>query len=177
MGVDQWHLQGIDSGEEEAVQHVVMWPRTKSKATKIGVRTVHESRNVDNEGNERHSRWVTIRLGHKRKETRLFCDTGSNLTIIPPELYRPSMGKVVKATSKLRAWGTDKYLETLGMFKMTLEVVNGGKKETWVYIMQGYKPEPLLGDHDADDLGIITFNPEGSREPIPRPATSRSPTP
>ena len=27
--------------------------------------------------------------------------------------------------------------------------------------MAGARPEPLLGDHDAEDLGIISFNPEG----------------
>ena len=78
------------------------------------------------------------------------------------------MGKVVEAKSRLRAWGLEKYLDTLGMFKMTLEVANGAKKETWVYVVQGYKPDPLLGDHNAKDLGIITFKPEGSRDPTSR---------
>ena len=57
---------------------------------------------------------------------------------------------------------------------VTLEVVNGAKKKTRVYVVHGYKPEPLLGDHDAEDLGIITFNPEVSRDPTPRSPTSRS---
>ena len=35
------------------------------------------------------------------------------------------------------------------------------KKETWVYVVKGVKLEPLLGDHDTEDLGIITFNAGG----------------
>ena len=30
-----------------------------------------------------------------------------------------------------------------------------------VYVVAGVRPEPLLGDHDAEDLGIISFHPEG----------------
>ena len=36
----------------------------------------------------------------------LFSDTGSHYTIIPPELYRPSMGKVEAADAILRSWGS-----------------------------------------------------------------------
>ena len=89
---------------------------TKSKAKKRGVRIVHEVANVDDEGKERQSKWVSTRMDHRRKEA-----TGSNLTIIPPKLCRPSMGKVVKATSRLRSWGSDRYLDILGMFEMTLQ--------------------------------------------------------
>ena len=110
---------------------------------------------------KRVSRWVTIKMGSKGKEMRLFCDTGSNLTIIPPEVYQPNMGKVVKARSHLRAWGSDGYLDTLGMLKTTLEAVIGARKETWMYMVTGVNPEPLLGDHDVEDLGIISFHPEG----------------
>ena len=45
------------------------------------VRIVHRVRKVDDQGKERQSKWVTIRMGHKRKQIRLFCDTGPNLTI------------------------------------------------------------------------------------------------
>ena len=75
------------------------------------------------------------------------------------------MGKVVAADTHLRAWGSKTRLDTKGMFRTTLITKKGAKKETWVYIVAGTKPEPLLGDADAEDLGIIEFNPEG------RPAT------
>ena len=138
--------EGTDSEGEEADKQV---------------RIVHKVRKVDDQGKERQSRWVTIRLGHKRKQIRLFCNTGSNQTIIPPELYKPSMGKVVKAASRLRAWGADKYMKTQGMFKTTLDAANGAKKETWVNVVKGVKPESLLGDHDAKNLGITIFNADG----------------
>ena len=52
-------------------------------------------------------------------------------------------------------------MDTKGMFKTTLTTSSGTKKETWVYMVAGARPEPLLGDHDADDLGVISFHPEG----------------
>ena len=71
------------------------------------------------------------------------------------------MGKVVAAKSYLRAWGSNNYLDTKGMFKTNLTTASGATKRTWVYVVAGARPEPLLGDHDAKDLGIISFNPEG----------------
>ena len=40
----------------------------------------------------------------------------------------------------------------------------GASKETWVYVVDGYRPEALLGDRDAEDLGIFTFHKEGREE-------------
>ena len=37
------------------------------------------------------------------KEVELYCDTGSNITIITPDIYRKGMGKLVAARSHLRA--------------------------------------------------------------------------
>ena len=52
------------------------------------------------------------------------------------------------------------------MFCTTLVTSAGAKKVTWVYVVGGTDPEPLLDDTDAEDLGIIKFIPEG------RPATA-----
>jgi hypothetical protein len=76
-------------------------------------------------------------------------------------MYRKSMGKVVAAKSYLRAWGSNNYLDTKGMFKTNLTTASGATKRTWVYVVAGARPEPLLGDQDAEDLGIVSFNPEG----------------
>ena len=46
------------------------------------------------------------------------------------------------------------------MFKMTLTTSSGVTKRTWVYVVAGGRREPHLGDHDAEDLGIISFNAE-----------------
>ena len=37
-------------------------------------------------------------------------------------------------------------------------------KETWVYVVNGHRPEALLGDRDAEDLRIFTFHKEGREE-------------
>ena len=109
------------------------------------------------------SRYVQIILGGR--DLSLYCDTGSKLTIIPPDLYEEEMGEVIPAKCHLRAWGSDTYLDTKGMFKTWIETRSGAKKHTWVYVVGGTKPEPLLGDKDAEDLGIITFNAAGKEVP------------
>ena len=76
-------------------------------------------------------------------------------------MYKESMGKVVAARSYLRAWGSTEYLDTKGMFKTTLTTASGATKRNWVYVVAGSRPEPLLGDHNAEDLSIVSFNPEG----------------
>ena len=101
---------------------------------------------------------------HGGPEVELYCDMGSNITIITPDMYKKSMGKVVAARSHLRAWGSNKYLDTKGMFKTTLNTSSSATKETWVYMMAGARPEPLLGDHNAEDLGVISFHPKSAQE-------------
>ena len=75
-------------------------------------------------GGKRASRWVKVDVGGE--ELDLYCDTGSNITIITPAMYKQSMGKVVAAKSYLRAWGSNDYLDTKGMFKTTLTTSSGG---------------------------------------------------
>ena len=45
--------------------------------------------------------------------------------------------------------------------RSTLSTSSGATKETWVYVVAGARPEPLLGDHNAEDLGVISFHPGG----------------
>ena len=97
------------------------------------------------------SRHVRVCMGGHR--VKLYCDIGSRLTIIPAELYREEMGEVVAARCHLRAWRSDKYLDSKGMFKTTIKAGGGASKETWVYVVGGACPEPLLGDEDAGGLG------------------------
>ena len=74
------------------------------------------------------------------------------------------MGKVAAAKSYLRTWGSDDYLDTKGMFKTTLTTSSGATKGTWVYVVAVARPGLLLGDHDAKDLGIISFHPKGRHD-------------
>ena len=79
-------------------------------------------------------------------------------------MYHPKMGKVVAANCILRAWGSSSTLDVKGMVRTEIRTEKGARRSSWVYIVGGHKPEPLLGDRDAEALGIVTFNPEG-REP------------
>ena len=65
------------------------------------------------------SKWVDILINGK--ETKLFADTGSRYTIIPPESYRREMGEIEAADTRLRAWGAKAFLDVKGMFKAELE--------------------------------------------------------
>ena len=91
-------------------------------------------------------------------------DTGSKSSIITPSLYHPKMGEVVAANCILRAWGSSSTLDVKGMVRTDIRTRKGARRRSWVYIVGGHKPEPLLGDRDAKALGIVTFNSEG-REP------------
>ena len=74
------------------------------------------------------------------------------------------MGKVVTADTRLRAWGPKTYLDVKGMFPTSLTMDKGASKKAWVYVVDGYRPEALLGDRDAEELGIFTFHKEGREE-------------
>ena len=108
----------------------------------------------------KNGRYVNVTMGSTK--VTLFCDTGSRYTILPPDQYQDSMGDIVPAKCHLRAWGSEKYLDTKGMFYTTIESENGARVHTWVYVVGGTRPEPLLGDTDAENLGIIKFNPKGN---------------
>ena len=49
------------------------------------------------------------------------------------------------------------------MFRTVLQTVSGAKKQAWVYVVDGASPEPLLGDTDSEELGVVTFHPEGRK--------------
>ena len=85
------------------------------------------------ERGRKNNRWVNIRMGDR--DVKLYCDTGSKLTIIPPGMYKPSMGKVVAAKCHLQASGSSTYLDTKGMFRTELQTVSGARKWTWVYVV------------------------------------------
>ena len=66
----------------------------------------------------------------------------------------------------MRAWGSKTNLDVKGMVETTITTAKGAQITTKVYIVDGFHPEPLLGDSDAEKLGFISFNPEG-RDPEP----------
>ena len=108
---------------------------------------------------EEDQKWVEVSIGGV--QCKLFADTGSEFTIIPPEIYKPEMGRVFKPDINLRAWGSQGNLNIIGMLKPEVETKLGARTKTKVYIVEGFKPEPLLGDTDAQALGFIRFNKDG----------------
>ena len=129
---------------------------------RVGRITVWDSTVRRVETGEENDRWVVLKMGDRK--ISLFSDTGSKFTIIPPEFYHPHMGKLVRPNTSLRAWGSRDKLDVRGMFKTCLATSKGARKWTTVYVVAGYRPEALLGDADASDLGIISFNCQG-RDP------------
>ena len=149
----EWH------GDEEPVIKLVrpsrVWPGVKKGGQVKDVQYVAR-RGVKK---TKTSRWVRMTVGGRRM--KLFSDTGSKFTIIPPELYEEGMGVLREADCNLRAWGADTYLDVKGMVNTELVTKKGARKKTDVYVVGGTRPEPLLGDTDAEDLGIIIFVAEG----------------
>ena len=142
--------------EPETVSRIErIWPGVQAGTT----RTEQLKRVKPEHAHNSKSKRVTLVVGGTLK--RLFYDTGSKFTIIPPEEYRRSMGRVVPAECHLRAWGSDTNLDVKGMFRAKLEAARGAQTDTWVYVVAGTRPEPLLGEKDAEELGIITFDPAG----------------
>ena len=117
---------------------------------------------------KRITRGVKANVGGE--ELNLYHNTGSSTTIIIPARYRESMGKVVAAKHYLRAPGLAGYMDTKEMFKTTLTTASGASTRTWVYVVAGARPEALLGDSDAEALGIASTNQE---ESPPKEETTR----
>ena len=108
---------------------------------------------------EENQKWVDVDINGV--ECKLFADTGSEYTIIPPEIYKPEMGKIFTHDINLRAWGSKENLKIIGMIKPEVQTKLGARTKTKIYIVEGFMPEPLLGDKDAQALGFILFNKDG----------------
>ena len=50
------------------------------------------------------------------------------------------------------------------MLKTELQIIGGARKRSCVYVMTGARPDPLLGDKEAEGLVIIMFHPEERTE-------------
>ena len=142
---------------DQDVNRVTAWPGYSRLAKKGKDHVVGKVTKGEIAGED--SKWVHMKVGGRRMN--LFTDTGSGYTIIPPDMFRPSMGKIKAADTILRSWGSKIPLDVKGMFETELETRRGARRTTKVFVVQGFRPEPLLGDEDAAGLGFITFNPRG----------------
>ena len=154
-------LEDSPSDDETHTVHrvgrICAWGGGRRTQDRVGVNSVRQVQS--NRGN---NKWVVMTMGDRK--ISLFSDTGSRYTIIPPEFYHHKMGKLLKPNTTLRAWGSKFSLDVRGMFYTTLVTEKGARKYTVVYVVAGYRPEALLGDGDAEDLGIISFHRQG-RDP------------
>ena len=91
----------------------------------------------------------------------MYIDSGVKYTVIPPEKYNDSMGRIEEPDINFRAWGAENLLRTKGMVRTELTTKRGAKKNAKVYIVEGFNAEALLGYDDAAELGFITIRQEG----------------
>ncbi len=138
------------------------WPGVDSSVTK-DIKLISSVKKLDTSGSNT-SKNVNVTIGGV--PMTLFTDTGSLHTIVPPSSYTVEMGPVVAADTHLRSWGSKVNLDVKGMVNSTIVTEKGAKTKTKIYIVDGFHPEPLLGDADAESLGFILFNKEG-RDPLP----------
>ena len=138
------------------VSRISQWPGVQSSQT-TNLRKISAIKRVQNHLNG--NKHVNVKIGKTKVE--LFTDTGSEFTIIPPSMYNKDMGKVYPADTNLRAWGSKSNLDVKGMVNTTITTEKGASTKSKVFIVNGYRPEPLLGANDAQFLGFITFNSDG----------------
>ena len=160
--VEEEQEEEIEDGPSDTESHTVhrvgrveVWGSSKTTQNRGGANSIKQV-----ESHKGTDKWVTITMGDRKMN--LFSDTGSRYTIIPPELYHHNMGKLLNSNTTLRAWGSKYSLDVRGKFRTTLVTKKGARKDTSVYVVAGYRPEALLGDVDAEDLGIISFHREGA---------------
>ena len=95
------------------------WPGVNSSETK-SARMIHTRGKIKT---QKQTKWVRVKIGNIPQ--RLYTDTGSEYTIIPPNLYNPDMGEVVAADTYLRAWGSNTNLDVKGMIYTTMQNQKG----------------------------------------------------
>ena len=63
-------------------------------------------------------------------------------------MYKKEMGKLIPAKRPLRAWGARYNLNIKGMFDTKVTTKKGATCRSWVFVVAGHRPEPLLKDKD-----------------------------
>ena len=104
-----------------------------------------------------------ITLHINNKEMQLLVDLGCKKTIIPQTQYTKSLGQIKPSKTRFRPYGTQEHHTTLGEVPVSLQFSNGAQHSITIYVVQGHKIEPLLGDEDAKALGILAINKGGHR--------------
>ena len=87
-----------------------------------------------------------------------FVDSRCCKTLLPLQLYQPTMGPLQPSQTKFFPYSTTSYPPIAGQLLATLQTRNGATHSTTIYVIDGHHTEPLLGDTDAKALGILIIN-------------------
>ena len=95
-------------------------------------------------------------------------DTGVRRTIINKTDWKMISGEcnLMPTKLKFRPYGTNKQLPIIGRAKIQLKAEAGAVIETFVYVNDDATESSLLGEKDAQRLGIVTICPEGAPEEV-----------
>ena len=100
---------------------------------------------------------------------RFITDTGVSKTIVNRTDWDNIQDKckLVKMGIQFRPYGTTDRLPVIGKAKVQLRAKAGAVIETYIYVMNSEREDSLLGEKDAERLGIVTIDPEGAEKEVP----------
>ena len=102
----------------------------------------------------------------EKQNVELLPDTGISKTLLIDNNWsKIKKHSTLKKTSKLfRPYGTPYHLPIRGKAKAWLSAENGARIYTTVYILKDKREQSLLGEADAERLGIVKINLKGATE-------------
>ena len=154
------HVKGERHKSTRGQQHPPPPPTYSYDNQPVSHVEVVEIGQITNPGNK-------ISLHINNNEFQLYVDSGCKKTIIPQTQYTESLGQIRPSKTRFRQYGTQEHLTTFGEVPVSLRSSNGAQDSTTIYVVQGHKIAPLLGDEDAKALGILTINKGGHTPQIP----------
>lgn len=107
------------------------------------------------------------------QNVELLTDTGISKTLLNSTdwLKIKPQCRFVRTSKCFRPYGTAYHLPIKGRAHVFLKAENGAEIDTWIYVVNSTKEQSLLGNTDAERLGIVTINLQGSNEEIVRNVT------
>merc|ERR1712015_417525 len=97
----------------------------------------------------------------------VLADTGVRRTILNlGDWEKLGGGELKKTKLRFRPYGTNQYLPIRGRGTVRLRAKAGAMIETEVYVNEDKSEESLLGEKDAERLGIVTVRPEGAAREV-----------
>jgi hypothetical protein len=150
-----------DSDSVESLGRIVM----ETRGTVMEVRAAKSGRVARNTTvlEATGPRDVTFEAGIK-----FITDTGVRKTIVNRSDWDRIRDKckLVKTTIQFRPYGTTSRLPVVGRAKVQLRARAGAVITTYVYVMDSEKEDSLLGETDAERLGIVTLDPDGAEKEV-----------